>query len=379
MECPLKHLLNEANFLKNKKFLTFIDQKGITVTDSAGICLLSSDHKKVGCKIDLSLINQENINEFNTYNLPNEAVLFLNKIEQDEVNRQFLKLVDLLLNQFDENRSKSTDLFDQFVNKITNRLKENMLTKNYELEAKSLGIDWSIRKVGILVHFKDFTKKYLTPTEQIVVNSEEVINRFKKKIASSLKSFFTQNNDLLVAYTDKDQFFILKSLEANEESKFQNYMIKAHASIFTPVKNAKDDQIAVGFGNAYQGINGLLETYKEASIALRIGLKSCGQWDQSYYFGDLKDLRIIAEEDNSKKILYAQEMIKILNKRLKQTLEVFFDQNLNLTETAQKLKLHPNTIIYRLNQIGQTINLNPRVFNQAFIIKMALTVIKVLD
>ena len=87
----------------------------------------------------------------------------------------------------------------------------------------------------------------------------------------------------------------------------------------------------------------------------------------------MSELRILVEEDNNKKVQYAYAIIGSLYKSdLKKTVETFFEKDLNLTETAKKMGIHPNTVTYRLNKIQQILGLDPRKFEQASSIKVAL-------
>ena len=54
------------------------------------------------------------------------------------------------------------------------------------------------------------------------------------------------------------------------------------------------------------------------------------------------------------------------------TLSIFFDSNLSLTETSQRLGIHRNTLVYRLEKITTTLGLDPRRFEEAVQIKLAL-------
>ncbi|PIU76504.1 hypothetical protein COX95_02275 [bacterium CG_4_10_14_0_2_um_filter_33_32] len=64
----------------------------------------------------------------------------------------------------------------------------------------------------------------------------------------------------------------------------------------------------------------------------------------------------------------------LTNNDLLKTLEFFFKENLNLTSTGQKLHIHRNTVIYRLDQISRIIGLDPRNFDDAVSIKIALLI-----
>jgi len=64
------------------------------------------------------------------------------------------------------------------------------------------------------------------------------------------------------------------------------------------------------------------------------------------------------------------------NKKLKpifwETLQVFFDNNMNITDTAKKIYVHRNTLLYRLEKIKQFTALDPKKFGDALQLYLAL-------
>ncbi|MBQ9858136.1 MAG: helix-turn-helix domain-containing protein, partial [Oscillospiraceae bacterium] len=61
------------------------------------------------------------------------------------------------------------------------------------------------------------------------------------------------------------------------------------------------------------------------------------------------------------------------------TINKFFENNLNVSETSRKLFVHRNTLVYRLEKIKKLTGLDLREFDHAIIFKVALMVKKYLD
>ena len=59
-----------------------------------------------------------------------------------------------------------------------------------------------------------------------------------------------------------------------------------------------------------------------------------------------------------------------------QTIQVFFENNLNVSETSRKLFVHRNTLVYRLDKLQKSTGLDLRVFEDAITFKIALMVVK---
>ena len=61
------------------------------------------------------------------------------------------------------------------------------------------------------------------------------------------------------------------------------------------------------------------------------------------------------------------------------TIQCFFDNNLNVSETSRRLYIHRNTLVYRLEKIKKFTGLDLREFDDAIVFKVALMVKKYLD
>lgn len=55
-----------------------------------------------------------------------------------------------------------------------------------------------------------------------------------------------------------------------------------------------------------------------------------------------------------------------------ETLETFFSQQLNMSETARRLYLHRNTLLYRLDKLTDQTGLDPRHFSDAILLQLSL-------
>ena len=61
------------------------------------------------------------------------------------------------------------------------------------------------------------------------------------------------------------------------------------------------------------------------------------------------------------------------------TIQKFFENNLNVSETSRQLYIHRNTLVYRLDKIQKITGLDLRMFDDAIIFKVAMLVKKYLD
>jgi carbohydrate diacid regulator len=309
------------------------------------------------------------------YQVKNVAYLLMH--EKSEELKNYSSLIksfsELLIQQFYENNKPNLDSTDQFMVKLFSDYSPSN-EKIFESEAQVLGYDLSVKRLAIAVHLDGFWEKCLLDFDQPSFERDQVINNWKRNIEQSFNSFFTKNADLIIAYIGNDRFVIFKGIEEGGEDNLRKLLKKTYKSIFEPLRSHRIKNITVGFGNGYSGINGLISAKREAELTLELGQRIWGG-NQSYYFGDLGILSILGEGDREKKLTFANQILqKLRSQELLKTLECFFEQNLNLTETAEVMGIHRNTVIYRLNQITKTLNADPRIFEQAMSIKIALMI-----
>ena len=78
------------------------------------------------------------------------------------------------------------------------------------------------------------------------------------------------------------------------------------------------------------------------------------------------------------KEVFKKGSIESLDQETLFTIQKFFENNLNVSETSRKLFVHRNTLVYRLEKIKKLTGLDLREFDHAIIFKVALMVKKYL-
>ena len=74
--------------------------------------------------------------------------------------------------------------------------------------------------------------------------------------------------------------------------------------------------------------------------------------------------------------VFGDEVPDIFNEEINTTIQKFFENNLNISETARQLYVHRNTLVYRLDKLQKSTGLDLRVFEDAITFKIALMVVK---
>ena len=70
--------------------------------------------------------------------------------------------------------------------------------------------------------------------------------------------------------------------------------------------------------------------------------------------------------------IFNRKTARLFNEEMVHTIETFFDNSLNLSETARKLYIHRNTLVYRLEKVQRAIGLDLRNFDDAVTFKMMM-------
>ena len=82
-----------------------------------------------------------------------------------------------------------------------------------------------------------------------------------------------------------------------------------------------------------------------------------------------------ARERELWQLAFGDEVPDIFNEEINTTIQKFFENNLNISETARQLYVHRNTLVYRLERLEKAIGLDIRKFDDAMTFKIAMMVV----
>ncbi len=138
-------------------------------------------------------------------------------------------------------------------------------------------------------------------------------------------------------------------------------------------------QTHVGYSTAASSFAELARIYREASAALQIRRTFFAECDTIAY-DRLGIGRLISELplDLCREFLnevFGQHIPDDLDKETRNTIQIFFENNLNISETARQLYLHRNTLVYRLERLEKTLGLDIRRFEDAMTFKLGMMVL----
>lgn len=138
-------------------------------------------------------------------------------------------------------------------------------------------------------------------------------------------------------------------------------------------------KVRVGFGNRVDLLQDIARSYQEAKMALEVGNIFYAESDTISYsklgIGRLIYQLPISLCEMFLKEVFGEKIPDIFDEETTVTIQKFFENNLNISETARQLYVHRNTLVYRLERIEKMLGLDIRTFEDAMLFKIALMVI----
>lgn len=239
-------------------------------------------------------------------------------------------------------------------------------------EARLFDLDLTIPRIAIVIYLDD---PVLTGEAPDPGDREMRITRYKFGINRGLNSYYTSSKDNIIAYLGHNAFCILKDLQANESSLEDSLdrFKKSINTIYTIFRSELKQPTTVGIGNYHLGVEGLRKSYREALSAIELGTQN---WDKNriYHIDDFGVVAPLLSGVDESNIYFSRDLLEKLgeNDNIIETLESFFRNNMGLTQTSDELGIHRNTLVYRLDRITETLDLDPRKFDDAVQIKLAI-------
>ena len=190
--------------------------------------------------------------------------------------------------------------------------------------------------------------------------------------------FPDKQSDFVLSISETD-VALIKQLPEGAEGKDLYKIARQIEDTLTEELNLK---VVIGIGTVVGHIRDLARAYKEAQVAIDVG-KVFDTEKSIINYENLGIGRLIYQLPTTLCEMFLQEVFKknpidALDQETLFTINKFFENNLNVSETARKLFVHRNTLVYRLEKIKKLTGLDLREFDDAITFKVALMVKKYL-
>ena len=191
-------------------------------------------------------------------------------------------------------------------------------------------------------------------------------------------------------FPDKMQDFVL-SVNETDIAVIKQLSGDSSAEELERIARAMEDKLrselyvktVIGIGTVAEHLRELSDSYKEAQTAIDVG-KVFDTERSIINYENLGIGRLIYQLPTTLCDIYLTEVFKkntidALDQETLFTINKFFENNLNVSETSRKLFVHRNTLVYRLEKIKKLTGLDLRQFDHAIVFKVALMVRKYLS
>ncbi len=355
--------------MSNRLFQTVIHQMKDTVArtlgviDENGIIIACSELSKIGeskqrIKEELSYSQDSVVYDGYTYRFisasgKNDCIAFVEG--GDSYAASMTELISIFLGNmkslYDEKYDKAS-----FIKSI---ILDNILPSDIYIKSNELHFSNDENRIVVVVKFSTATE--LPPYEiiQSIVTSKD--------------------KDYVINISEQD-VVIVKEVDKNVEiDEIESYA----RSVLDAIKAEHDAHVLIGISSVVDNLKDLARAYKEARIALEVG-KVFDIEKPVMSYENLGIGRLIYQLPTTLCEIFLGEVFKkgsleSLDRETLMTVQSFFENNLNVSETSRKLFVHRNTLVYRLEKIRKLTGLDLREFDHAVTFKVALMVKKYLS
>lgn len=240
-------------------------------------------------------------------------------------------------------------------NFIQNLLLDNLLLVDIYNRAKKLHIETEARRVVFMVETK-------------YEKDNNALETVKSLFASKPKDYITA--------VDEKSIILVKELKP--EDTYED--IDEIAKMLRDMLNAEAmSSVRIAYGTIVDEIKLVSKSYKEAKMALDVG-KIFYVEKNIIAYNTLGIGRLIYQLpiplcQMFMKEVFGEKMPDSFDDETLMTINKFFENNLNVSETSRQLFVHRNTLVYRLEKLQKSTGLDIRVFDDALTFKIALMVV----
>ncbi len=256
--------------------------------------------------------------------------------------------------------SNSQSLYDEKHDKVTfikKILLDNILPGDIYIKSREMNFSSDARRVVYLVRMND---------------------RQDAAAVEALQRLFPDRQKDFAITINESEVVLVKELKGADSREIANIA----KLIDTTLEEELHLEHVIGVGAVAGQLKDVARSFKEAQIAVDIGRV----FDEDMTIMNFENLgigRLIYQLPTTLCEMFLSEVfrkgsIESLDEETLFTIQKFFENNLNVSETSRKLFVHRNTLVYRLEKIKKITGLDLREFDNAIVLKVALMVKKYL-
>ncbi|MCL2616210.1 MAG: helix-turn-helix domain-containing protein [Defluviitaleaceae bacterium] len=244
-------------------------------------------------------------------------------------------------------------------NFLKNLLLDNLLLVDIYSRAKKLDIENNVRRIVYLVD----------------VDVDKDLN-----ILELVRNIFPDKQKDFVTAVDQKSIILVKELEETDETEDIN---RTAQMVCDALAAESLNYVHVSMGTVVMDLKNISQSYKESKMALEVGKI----FDPERYVVNYEELgigRLIYQLPVNLCRMFINEVLhgtsmNQFDAEILVTVNKFFENNLNVSETSRQLYIHRNTLVYRLDKLQKQTGLDLRNFDDAIVFKITLMVSKYLE
>jgi carbohydrate diacid regulator len=356
----VKKMLSNKIIQKTIQGLKNITRREIGIIDREGRVISSTEENMIGTIIQevdyfiLSKAESQLIDGYHYFKVIDNGIAdYIVTVKgDDETAYQVGQITTLqlqnLITAYRERYSKS--------NFIKNLLLDNLLLVDVYSRARKLEVEKNGRRAVYLIQ----------TDSSAIFETIEII-----------RSVYPEHEKDFVTAMDEESIILVKELTADETEEDIMSIAKI---IYDNIATEAMNNVYVAVGTVVNDIKNISASYKEAKMALEVGRI----FDPSKNIINYRELgigRLIYQLPTTLCNMFIGEVLKgvkitQLDTEMLTTIDKFFENNLNVSETSRQLYIHRNTLVYRLDKLEKLTGLDLRNFDDAIVFKITLMVSK---
>ncbi|GFI45448.1 carbohydrate diacid regulator [Lachnospiraceae bacterium] len=244
-------------------------------------------------------------------------------------------------------------------NFIKNLLLDNLLLIDIYSRAKKLHIQADVKRTVMMI---------------------ETANSRDSNVLEMMRTFFGGNTKDFITAVDENNVIVVKDLSEGDNPREIERMA---GTIETFLKKEGQRDVHIAYGTVVKEIKEVSRSYKEAKMAMDVGKIFFDDRDIIAY-SELGIGRLIYQLPIPLCKMFIREIFggrspDEFDEETLSTINKFFENSLNVSETSRQLFIHRNTLVYRLDKLQKSTGLDLRVFEDAITFRIALMVVKYMN
>lgn len=246
-------------------------------------------------------------------------------------------------------------------NFIKNLLLDNLLLVDIYTRAKKLHIENNVPRLVYLIES----------------NNDKDTNT---SVMDVIRGIYPVKARDFITAVDENNIILVKDVS---EDSSRTALEKTARTITDMLNSEAMGRVRIAMGSVVSDLRDISRSYKEAKIALEVG-KIFYEDKYTINYNRLGIGRLIYQLPISLCKMYIEEIFKNIkvedfDEETLNTVNKFFENSLNISETSRQLYIHRNTLVYRLDKLQKNTGLDIRTFDDAITFKIALMVAKYMN